>query len=118
VKMSTTSETTNRDRASRAVSYHCRRIRSRHPRIATCCPRSDDYSSRPIAPASFGYGRKSDGPAMSIVYYVPDDNDDILVATMGDRAKAKGRRPQRQGQPLRPRRDLAIFLPAGLLRRP
>src|ERR1700719_3692890 len=37
----------------------------------------------------FGYGRKSDGPAMSIVYYVPDDNDDLLVATMGDRAKAK-----------------------------
>src|ERR1700756_1264834 len=37
----------------------------------------------------FGYGRKSDGPAMSIVYYVPDDNDDLLVATMGERAKAK-----------------------------
>jgi hypothetical protein len=37
----------------------------------------------------FGYGRKSDGPAMSIVYYVPDDNDDLLVATMGARAKAK-----------------------------
>jgi hypothetical protein len=31
----------------------------------------------------FGYGRKSDGPAMSIVYYVPDDNDDLLVATIG-----------------------------------
>jgi hypothetical protein len=37
----------------------------------------------------FGYGRRSDGPAMSIVYYVPDDNDDLLVATMGERAKAK-----------------------------
>jgi hypothetical protein len=37
----------------------------------------------------FGYGRRSDGPAMSIVYYVPDDNGDLLVATMGDRAKAK-----------------------------
>src|ERR1700747_3073123 len=37
----------------------------------------------------FGYGRKSDGPAMSIVYYVPDDNDDLLVATMGERAKSK-----------------------------
>ena len=23
----------------------------------------------------FGYSRRSDGPAMSIVYYVPDDND-------------------------------------------
>src|SRR5258705_11696229 len=37
----------------------------------------------------FGYGRRSDGPAMSIVYYIPADNDDLLVATMGDRAKAK-----------------------------
>ena len=25
----------------------------------------------------FGYGRQSDGPAMSVVYYVPDDNDDL-----------------------------------------
>jgi general stress protein 26 len=37
----------------------------------------------------FGYGRRSDGPAMSVVYYVPADNGDLLVATMGDRAKAK-----------------------------
>jgi len=37
----------------------------------------------------FGYDRRSDGPAMSIVYYVPDENDDLLVATMGERAKAK-----------------------------
>ena len=37
----------------------------------------------------FGYGRQSDGPAMSIVYYVPDENGDLLVATMADRAKAK-----------------------------
>jgi len=37
----------------------------------------------------FGYGRNSDGPAMSVVYYVPDANDDLLVATMGERAKAK-----------------------------
>ena len=37
----------------------------------------------------FGYGRQSDGPAMSVVYYVPSDNDDLLVATMGARAKAK-----------------------------
>ena len=26
---------------------------------------------------------------MSVVYYVPADNDDLLVATMADRAKAK-----------------------------
>jgi hypothetical protein len=37
----------------------------------------------------FGYGRRSDGPAMSVVYYVPADNDDLLVATMAGRAKAK-----------------------------
>src|ERR1700740_1611565 len=37
----------------------------------------------------FGYGRKSDGPAMSIVYYIPADNDALYVATMADRAKAK-----------------------------
>ena len=37
----------------------------------------------------FGYGRQSDGPAMSIVYYIPGDNDDLYVATMAGRAKAK-----------------------------
>src|SRR6478752_48099 len=37
----------------------------------------------------FGYGRQTDGPAMSIVYYIPADNDDLYVATMADRAKAK-----------------------------
>ena len=38
--------------------------------------------------AVFGYGRKHDGPAQSIVYYVMD-GDDILVSTMAARAKAK-----------------------------
>jgi PPOX class probable F420-dependent enzyme len=38
--------------------------------------------------AVFGYARKQDGPAQSIVYYVTD-GDDILVSTMGARAKAK-----------------------------
>jgi len=37
----------------------------------------------------FGYGRRSDGPAMSVVYYVPAENGDLFVATMGERAKAK-----------------------------
>lgn len=37
----------------------------------------------------FGYGRLSDGPAMSVVYYVPAENGDLLVATMAERAKAK-----------------------------
>jgi PPOX class probable F420-dependent enzyme len=38
--------------------------------------------------AVFGYNRRSDGPAQSIVYYVMD-GDDLLVSTMGARAKAK-----------------------------
>jgi PPOX class probable F420-dependent enzyme len=38
--------------------------------------------------AVFGYNRKSDGPAQSIVYYV-SDGDDLLVSTMAERAKAK-----------------------------
>ena len=38
--------------------------------------------------AVFGYTRAADGPAMSIVYYVMD-GDDLLVSTMGGRAKAK-----------------------------
>lgn len=38
--------------------------------------------------AMFGFGRKHDGPAMSIVYYVMDGGD-ILVSTMAERGKAK-----------------------------
>ena len=37
----------------------------------------------------FGYPRRGDGPAMSIVYYVPTDSDELLVSTMRGRAKAK-----------------------------
>jgi PPOX class probable F420-dependent enzyme len=36
-----------------------------------------------------GTARRADGPAMSIVYYVPTDGDELLVSTMRDRAKAK-----------------------------
>jgi PPOX class probable F420-dependent enzyme len=39
--------------------------------------------------AIFGYNRMSDGPAMSIVYYVLDADDTILVSTMRERAKAR-----------------------------
>src|SRR5216684_3985312 len=38
--------------------------------------------------AIFGYNRRQDGAAMSVVYYVVD-GDDILVSTMAARAKAK-----------------------------
>ena len=37
----------------------------------------------------FGYNRNDDGPAMSIVYYVPADTDELLVSTMAARAKAR-----------------------------
>jgi PPOX class probable F420-dependent enzyme len=36
----------------------------------------------------FGYARREDGPAMTVVYYVMD-GDDILVSTMAARGKAK-----------------------------
>jgi hypothetical protein len=35
------------------------------------------------------YARRSDGPAQSVVYYVPTDDGELLVATMQARAKAK-----------------------------
>lgn len=37
----------------------------------------------------FGFGRKADGPAMSVVYYIPTDTDELLVSTMRERGKAK-----------------------------
>jgi hypothetical protein len=37
----------------------------------------------------FGYKRRHDGPSMSIVYYMMDGPDDLLISTMAERAKAK-----------------------------
>ncbi len=44
----------------------------------------------------FGFGRKIDGPAMSVVYYVPNDDDELLVSTMAGRGKSRavGRNPK------------------------
>ena len=39
--------------------------------------------------AVFGYRRRNDGPAMSIVYYIPTDDDELLVSTMAGRGKAR-----------------------------
>jgi PPOX class probable F420-dependent enzyme len=39
--------------------------------------------------AIFGYPRKQHGPSMSVVYYVMEGDDRILVSTMRDRAKAR-----------------------------
>ncbi len=38
--------------------------------------------------AIYGFNRKNDGPAMSVVYYVMDGND-MLISTMEGRGKAK-----------------------------
>jgi len=37
----------------------------------------------------FGYGRLHDGPALSVVYYIPTDDDELLVSTMAARGKAR-----------------------------
>jgi hypothetical protein len=37
----------------------------------------------------FGYRRRHEGPAMSIVYYIPADDDELLISTMADRSKAR-----------------------------
>jgi PPOX class probable F420-dependent enzyme len=37
----------------------------------------------------FGTPRRADGPAMSVVYYVPTDTDELLVSTMRGRGKAR-----------------------------
>lgn len=37
----------------------------------------------------FGNRRLHDGPAMSVVYYVPTDDDELLVSTMAERSKAR-----------------------------
>jgi PPOX class probable F420-dependent enzyme len=37
----------------------------------------------------FGYRRRQDGPAMTIVYYIPTDDGELLVSTMADRGKAR-----------------------------
>jgi len=36
----------------------------------------------------FGYARRQDGPALSVVYYVPTGDDELLVSTMAGRSKA------------------------------
>jgi hypothetical protein len=37
----------------------------------------------------FGYGRLHDGPALSVVYYVPTDDDELLISTLAARGKAR-----------------------------
>jgi PPOX class probable F420-dependent enzyme len=44
----------------------------------------------------FGYARRAHGPSMSVVYYIPTDEDELLVSTM--RGRAKTRAVQRTGK--------------------
>lgn len=37
----------------------------------------------------FGYARKNDGPAMTVVHYLMNGDDELLVSTMAARAKAR-----------------------------
>ncbi len=37
----------------------------------------------------FGYGRRNDGPAMSVVYYIPTEDDELLISTIAERGKAR-----------------------------
>lgn len=37
----------------------------------------------------YGYRRRHDGPAMSIVYYIPTGGDELLVSTIAGRGKAR-----------------------------
>ena len=64
----------------------------------------------------FGYRRRNDGPAMSVVYYVPTEDDELLVSTMAGRSKALAVGARPEGEPLRPRRAVAVRLPPGVRR--
>src|SRR6201997_1238619 len=86
--MSTAPQTTNQDRAS-ARLVPLSKAPFQAPTDRDMLPSERRLFVQTHRTCVFGYGRRSDGPAMSIVYYVPDDNDDLLVATMAERAKAR-----------------------------
>lgn len=66
---------------------------SREPRVAPTdrdmLPSERREFVRTHRTCVFGHARRADGPSMSIVYYVPTDEDELLVSTMRGRAKAK-----------------------------
>jgi hypothetical protein len=39
--------------------------------------------------AVYGFRRRNDGPGMSVLYYIPTDEDELLVSTMAGRGKAR-----------------------------
>ncbi len=64
----------------------------------------------------FGTPSAADGPAMSVVYYVPTDTDELLVSTMRDRGKAKAVARDPKASLCVLDETLAVQLPAGVLR--
>jgi PPOX class probable F420-dependent enzyme len=88
--MSITPETTHREQDQ--ASVHLLPLSKnpfQAPTVRDMLPSERREFVRTHRTCVFGYGRQSDGPAMSIVYYIPADNDDLFVATMAGRAKAK-----------------------------
>src|ERR1700738_1450346 len=99
--MSTVPETANHDQVATAARLlPLSKDPFQAPTDREMVPSERRLFVKPPRTCVFGYGRRSDGPAMSIVYYVPDDNDDLLVATMADRAKAKAVARNGQVSPL------------------
>ena len=86
--MSISPDTTNQDRAS-AHLLPLSKDPFQAPTDRDMLPSERREFVRTHRTCVFGYGRQTDGPAMSIVYYIPADNDDLYVATMAGRAKAK-----------------------------
>src|SRR5271163_233247 len=86
--MSTAPQTTNQDRAS-ARLLPLSKDPFQAPTDRDMLPSERRRFVQTHRTCVFGYGRRSDGPAMSIVYYVPAESGDLFVATMGARAKAK-----------------------------
>jgi hypothetical protein len=88
--LTTRDDLTGRDRGGAAVAL-CPLSKNpfQAPTDRDMLPSERRLFARTHRTCVFGYARRSDGPAMSVVYYIPAKNDDLLVATMGGRAKAK-----------------------------
>jgi hypothetical protein len=88
--MSTSNEGTNEDREGAAVRlFPLSKDPFQAPTDRDMLPSERRLFVQTHRTCVFGYGRRVDGPAMSVVYYIPAENGDLLVATMGQRAKAK-----------------------------
>ena len=85
-------------------SYRLLPNRSRAPTDRDMVPSERREFVRTHRMCVFGYGRRNDGPAMSVVYYVPTDDDELLVSTMTGRSKALAVARDPKVEPVCPRR--------------